>query len=181
MVIGISGKAGSGKTTLSNMFVEKYSLIKLDCDDIAKELQTKLGFKINVDNNGFIDDKEQKRIIDEFHPLVWNEIESQLEKQTERNKESKESIDCVIETALPSDRFFDIVDISFCIKSDYSKDRMKQSRIYSDQKIEAIIKSQKAYNKYYDKCDFIITNNENIHTAFDKICDIYESIKGKDK
>lgn len=175
MIIGITGKAGSGKTALSNMLIDKYNLIKLECDTIAKDLQEKLDFHINVDKDCFIDETEQRRIINEFHPLVWNEIENQIDKY----KKSDKYNDVVIETALPSDRFFDIVDMSLCIKSDYSNDRLKELRQYSDAKINSIITSQKQYEKYYDKCDFLITNNEKLQLAFKKICDIYESIKGK--
>ena len=107
--------------------------------------------------------------------MVWNEIENQIDNY----KKSDKYNDVVIETALPSDRFFDIVDMSLCIKSDYSNDRLKELRQYSDAKINSIITSQKQYEKYYDKCDFLIINNVKLQIAFKKICDIYESIKGK--
>ena len=174
MIIGITGKAGSGKTALSNMFIDKYDLVKFDCDTIAKQLQSKLSFDIKVDANGFIDEKEQQRIINEFHPLVWNEIEKDIKESIKKNKKK----DFLIETALPSDRFFDIVDISILIKSNCSKDRLKNDRSYNDEKIESIVSSQKAYDKYYNQCDFVINNDNDINIAFARLCDIYDNIKG---
>lgn len=175
MIIGITGKVGSGKTTLANMLVKKYGLIKLDCDTISKDIQSKCGFVINTNSDGFIDEKEQERITNEFHPLVWNEVEQRIDK----NKQSSKNYDYIIETALPSDRFFHIVDISLLIKTDYGNERLKNNRNYSNEKINLINISQKSYDKYYNKCDFVIINNENIDIAFNKICEIYESIKGK--
>lgn len=176
MIIGITGKAGSGKTTLSNLFVEKYDLIKFDCDSIAKDLQSRICFEIHINEHGFIDKKEQHRIINEFHPLVWNEIEDKIKVMIVKNK----SKDIVVETALPTYRFFDIVNISFCIKSELCIERLKKLRLYSDEKIDSIIESQKYYDKFYGKCDFMIDNNEKINTAFYRLCDIYDNIKGKD-
>ena len=175
MIIGISGKAGSGKSALSKLFVEKFNLIKLDLDSIAKELATKYKFSINVDKDGFIDKKEQERIITSFHPLVWNEVENEVNKL--KNKNTKNDI--LIETALPNDRFFDIVDISFCIQSDFNIDRLKKDRLYTDDRINAILESQKSYEKFYNKCDFVIVNNEDINSDFNKICDIYQSMNVK--
>ena len=173
MIIGFSGKVGSGKTTLSNMLVDKYNLIKFDCDIIAKELQTKLNFKININEQGFIDESEQNRIIDEFHPLVWNRVEQLIENNKNNNT------DIVIETALPSDRFFEIIDISFYIKTELVKERLMLNRKYTESKIETILDSQKFYEKYYEKCDFVIMNNDSKETAFSKIVEIYDSFKGE--
>lgn len=172
MIIGITGKVGSGKTTLSNMIADKYDIVKLDCDKIAKELILKNNYKINIDKDGFIDSLEQERIKKEFHPLVWNDIKIRINNIKNENRKTN----ILIETALPNEEFFNIVDIPFFIKSDNIFDRLKNDRNYDDEKISNILKAQECYDKYYDKCDFIILNNDDLNNTFKKIVDIYENL-----
>ncbi|MDO5564469.1 MAG: dephospho-CoA kinase [Eubacteriales bacterium] len=175
MIIGLTGFIGSGKTIASKYISKKLDYPIFICDDIAKEIENRREIKNKINEikkkynrtdlkEIFIDINFKTEIEEIIHKETWNE----LKKYAKNNK------NFIIETALPSNEFFNNTNFSIYIYS-FKKniiDRLIKYRNYSLDKINKILFYQNEYKKFYEKCDFIIENNNNIEYLKEKIDEI---------
>ena len=176
MILGITGSIGSGKTTAARIF-SKYHYNGIDADEIGhslmnnKKLKNKLiknfGNEIlsrnksidrkKLGNIVFSDNKKLKKLNSIIHPLIINEIKSQIKKiQKKYWDDSKIIIDAplLIETNLKN-----YVDKVIVVKADKNKIIMRLNKKFPREKIERILKAQMPLENKLKYADFVIENN----------------------
>ena len=182
MIIGIVGKIGSGKSTcvkfIKNNY-NQYNIYVFSCDEIAKKIiednPKKFNFLLVNLNDFFTNDLLQKKIREDFHPIVFDNIKKCINNKI--NKNDKQLF--IIESALPNEQMYKICDKIICIKSsdEHILNRLIASRNYTESKVQMIYSSQKYYEKFYDKADYVVINNgkerdflNSVKEVIDEIC-----------
>ena len=172
MIIGIIGKIGSGKSKCLKLIKELYS----DCDIIAKEIleaddDDKFTFRYLRPYDFFTNNEVQDDVRKNFHPLVFNKIKDMIDK-------SGRSTISLIETALPSELFYNICDKVIYIKvsPENAIKRLKSSRSFTDNQFKVIYDSQKFYEKFYERADYVIDNNDDLDSLKSKLKEVMDEI-----
>ena len=160
MILGIIGKVGSGKTVCTEFLEKEYSAIVISCDKIAKGIiEKKETDYVSLPPTVFFSsDMAQQECREKIHPLVFNKINEYLEELNDNNKNNSLY---VIECALPNEKLYEICDKVIYIKNSFNNKLklLKEKRGYSEEITKLIYNSQKYYDKYYDKADYIIIND----------------------
>ena len=188
-VIGITGGVGSGKSLILNYIKEHYNCEIIMADDLAKDLCKKgeLCYKPLVkllaadvlDKDGqinksvmaqkiFSDDSLRTCVNNIIHPGVKKFILKRIAYL--RRKRTKDFL--FIEAALLiEDGYKDIVDELWYIYTDEAvrRNRLKESRGYSDEKIDSIMASQLSEEEFRLNSDFEIDNSGDSEVSFSKI------------
>lgn len=188
-VIGITGGVGSGKSLILNYIKSHYNCEIIMADDLAKDLCKKgelcykplvklLGTDV-LDKDGeinksvmaqkiFSDDNLRIGVNNIIHPSVKKYILKRIAYL--RRKRTKDFL--FIEAALLiEDGYKDIVDELWYIYTDEAvrRNRLKESRGYSDEKIDSIMASQLSEEEFRLNSDFEIDNSGNSEVSFSKI------------
>lgn len=188
-VIGITGGVGSGKSLILNYIKEHYNCEIIMADDLAKDLCKKgelcykplvklLGADV-LDKDGqinksvmaqkiFSDDSLRTGVNNIIHPGVKKYILKKIAYL--RRKKTKDFL--FIEAALLiEDGYKDIVDELWYIYTDEAvrRNRLKESRGYSDEKIDSIMASQLSEEEFRLNSDFEIDNSGDSEVSFSKI------------
>ncbi len=188
-VIGITGGVGSGKSLILNYIKEHYNCEIIMADDLAKDLCKKgelcykplvklLGADV-LDKDGqinksvmaqkiFSDDSLRTGVNNIIHPGVKKYILKRIAYL--RRKKTKDFL--FIEAALLiEDGYKDIVDELWYIYTDEAvrRNRLKESRGYSDEKIDSIMASQLSEEEFRLNSDFEIDNSGDSEVSFSKI------------
>lgn len=188
-VIGITGGVGSGKSLILNYIKEHYNCEIIMADDLAKDLCKKgelcykplvklLGADV-LDKDGqinksvmaqkiFSDDSLRTGVNNIIHPGVKKFILKRIAYL--RRKRTKDFL--FIEAALLiEDGYKDIVDELWYIYTDEAvrRNRLKESRGYSDEKIDSIMASQLSEEEFRLNSDFEIDNSGDSEVSFSKI------------
>ncbi len=184
-VIGITGGIGSGKSTVLNLLKEHFHAYIIMADDVAKETmrQGNAGYEKVVEFFGdeILDDTKEinreklskivfaqsnKRIVlnSLIHPLVKNII---LNKVNELR--IADTYDYMfIEAALLIEDHYDVICDEMWyiyVPEDIRRQRLKESRGYSDEKMDSIFASQLDEAAYRQACAQVIENGTSIeHT-----------------
>ncbi len=190
--IGITGGVGAGKSAVLEYLADNYNCDIIMMDDVAKGLYTKgsktyemmialIGEDI-VDETGEIDKKKLADIIFSnankrmavnsiVHPAVKQEVITRIT----NNKIAGRLDYTFVESALLLTEHYDV----FCdevwyidTSEDIRRRRLKESRGYSDEKIDNILKSQQALENIKDKCSYCIDNNKDLEYTFRQIQNI---------
>lgn len=179
--IGITGGVGSGKTEVLTYIIENYDARVIVADIAAKELeqpgQPCYMALVKAFGNGILDEKGAidaralagliftdtealKRVNAIVHPAVKRYIRKALEE--ERKKGTRYF---VVEAALLiEENYQDILDEMWYIyvSEPIRRNRLKESRGYSDQKIDSMMAAQKTDAEFRAVCDYVIDNNSSI-------------------
>ena len=187
-IIGVTGGVGAGKSTVLN-YLEKCYGAKLILADLvghevmepgheAYEQVVKVFGQEIVSEDKTIDRKalgaivfadEKKRMILNriIHPAVRQEILRRLEEV-----ELLHLSYVVVEAALFLEENYD----AFCDETWYiytdekiRRQRLKESRGYSDERIDQIFRSQKTHEEFQKRCLFMIDNNGSEEETFRQI------------
>ena len=190
--LGITGGVGAGKSAVLEYLADNYNCDIITTDDVAKGLYTKgsktyemmialIGEDI-VDETGEIDKKKLADIIFSnankrmavnsiVHPAVKQEVITRIT----NNKIAGRLDYTFVESALLLTEHYDV----FCdevwyidTSEDIRRQRLKESRGYSDEKIDNILKSQQALENIKDKCSYCIDNNKDLEYTFRQIQNI---------
>lgn len=177
-VIGITGGIGSGKSEVLKYLEKKYGAVVCQADLVAKNLQKKgticyreivehFGEEILLENKRlnraklaeivFSDEEELKILNSIVHPAVKKRIVKRI-----REEEKKGTELFVLEAALLLDDQYDkLCDETWFVytRDHIRKKRLRVSRGYSDEKIEAIFASQHSRDEFLDQCDRAIDNS----------------------
>lgn len=184
-IIGITGGVGSGKSRVLS-YMEKYDKVAIcQADHVAWELQkpgepcyrkiVKQFSETILSEDGTIDRKKLGQIVFQnkeklfvlnqiMHPAVKEEIVKQI--QSERRNGS---VCFVLEAALLlEDGYRQICDELWFIYTEEQirRRRLKDSREYSTEKIDAIMRTQLPDELFQQECEIVIDNSGN----FDDTC-----------
>ena len=187
-IIGVTGGVGAGKSTVLNYLEKRYGAKLILADLVGHEVMEPgheayeqvvkaFGQEI-VSEDKTIDRKtlgaivfadEKKRMILNriIHPAVRQEILRRLEEA-----ELLHLSYVVVEAALFLEENYD----AFCDETWYiytdekiRRQRLKESRSYSDERIDQIFRSQKTHEEFQKRCLFMIDNNGSEEETFRQI------------
>lgn len=188
-VIGITGGVGAGKSALLRYIAEKYHCRILLADEIAhkvkepgqacyEELVRLLSPEILNEDGTIHKGKMAARIFESedllrevnslIHPAVKKMI---LDEIAAAHAEEKIDFLFVEAALLIEDGYLDIVDEMWYIyaREEIRRGRLKESRNYSDEKIDAIMNSQLREEEFRKYCSVVIDNSEGLPAAFHQI------------
>lgn len=187
-IIGITGGVGSGKSRVLSFLEEKFNAVICQADQVAWKLQepgqkSYLGIVeffgecvLNEDktiNRGalgqivFHDEEKLQKLNKITHPAVKEYIKNQIEQEKLKGSEL-----FVIEAALLlEDHYDEICDEIWYIfaKEEVRRERLKESRSYTDEKIDSMIASQKSENYFREHCKLTIDNSGNFEDTCTQI------------
>lgn len=184
-IIGITGGVGCGKSEVIRYIMKNYNCYVIFADDVAKQLQQKgnlcydrivqlLGTEI-LTTDGEIDKVKMaakifatgellEKVNGIIHPAVFDYVT-----ETIAEYEEKDEIDFfIIEAALLIEcGYGKIVDEMWYVytKDEIRRERLKQNRGYSDEKIDQIFSSQLSYEEFVNASSFVIDNNNTVEDA----------------
>ena len=194
-IIGVTGGVGAGKSTILEYFTTHYNSRVLVADSIAHMLMTKgkqcyerLGEEfgndifdeeLNIDRKKLADiifssEEDRLKVNSIVHPAVKQYINAEIQKE-----QALGEIDLlVIEAALLlDDKYEEICDETWYIYSseDSRRKRLKESRGYTDEKIDGIFNSQMSDETFRKKCKVVIDNDGPVEETYSQID---EKLKG---
>ena len=188
-VIGITGGIGAGKSEVLKYLSDNYKCEIIMTDDVAKSLYYKGSKEYQMitmlfgddvlDVNREIDKKKLAEIIfaspnkraaldSIVHPLVKQEV---ITKVTNNRIENRLDYTFVESALLLDDHYEVFCDEVWYIDAgeDVRRKRLKDSRGYSDEKIDNILKSQKTKEELVESCDYCIDNSGELAGTFAQI------------
>lgn len=180
MIIGVTGGVGTGKSTILQILKEDHHAEIIMADDVAKDLMMPgetayqsvvsfFGTRVLSDGAGSeIDRKklsdivfkspEKLKILNEMtHPAVKERIKEMI-----RKMQAEGAGLIVIEAALLIQAgYLDLLDCLWVVHTDYEKrvQRLSESRGYSREKTDSIIKSQMPEQEMEQMADVVIDNS----------------------
>jgi len=180
-VIGIYGGAGSGKSEAVRFMHKNHGAYVIKADDIGHRLYKKNqpGYKaiVRICGKGILNDEKEidyaklsqllfdndvlrNEVERAVHPMVYAKTRAMI---SEYNKNHNHGLIC-FEAALLPDRNLDFIDENWYIHSDMNDRarRMKDTRDYSEKKIESIAASQPSEAEYRQYCDYTVENNRTL-------------------
>lgn len=177
-VIGVTGGVGAGKSTVLNYLRERYRARLLVADEIGHEVMEpgaeaydgivgEFGRGIlaadgridraKLGNIVFADPEKLSRLNALIHPAVRARILRGLSEA-----EADGAKYAVVEAALFLEENYD----AFCDETWYiytneglRRQRLKESRGYSDERVDQIFARQKRYEEFLERCQTVIDNN----------------------
>ena len=178
-IIGLTGGIGSGKSTVAKVLQEKFNAYLIFTDDVAKDLMSKgqISYKLTVDyfGQGILDetgeidrkklasivfgDKEKLEKLNSFsHPYVEEFVQNKIKELKETNEYSIIVVETALLLEVGYERFCD--DVWYVTApEEVRRDRLKQSRGYSDEKIDSILKNQMSDEVFRKSCPHVLENN----------------------
>jgi len=187
--IGITGGVGSGKSAVLEYISGHYNARIIYADKLAYELESPghacfdsivslLGSDI-LDSDGYIDKKIMaSRIFSDagllvavngiVHPAVKEYILAEID----RERESGEHDLFILEAALLiEEKYYDILDELWYVRADESvrRQRLRDTRGYSDDKIDSIMASQLDDEEYIRYCRHVIDNSGSLNDTYAQV------------
>lgn len=170
-VVGIFGKTGSGKSTVSKILSEKYGFHHIDVDKIGHIVLEKMKDKIincfgeKIVNDGKIDRKKLGDIVfkdrNELYKLnriVHPEIKRETLEEIKKTNKKYVVIDAALLFEIGLDEYCDFL-IMVESKEELIYDRNSKDRNWNKEKTANILRSQEYLDILRGKADFIIYNN----------------------
>lgn len=188
-VIGITGGVGAGKTEILDFIRRHYRCRIYLADEVARLIQQPgqacyenitalLGTGILKEDGSidrgkmaariFVDNELLKKVNAIVHPAV----RKYLEHAVEEARADRETELFFIEAALLIENGYrNYVDEMWYIYApvEVRKERLRESRSYSDEKTEQIMQSQLSEESFRQNCDFVINNGASLAEAYEQI------------
>lgn len=179
---GVTGGAGTGKSEVMRLLREDFGGFTILSDDVARDLMHQGGtsYQLIVDHFGqevvgedgeldrnrlarivFQDKEELEKLNSMTHPYVRKEIIRLLKEAEESGLYPFAALESAI---LLECGYEDICDEFWYVYSspEIRRARMKETRGYSDEKVDAVMKSQMQDEQAMQMCDFVIVNNSTL-------------------
>ncbi|MCR4673229.1 MAG: dephospho-CoA kinase [Lachnospiraceae bacterium] len=198
-VYGVTGGAGSGKSEVLKLLENEFNFCVILSDDVTRALQKKgnISYDLIVEHFGpevlqedgeldrkalavkvFGDPAELEALNSFTHPQTMDAIRDIIR----REKWIGEHSGIALETAL----MFESGANEMCDEVWYvytepgiRRERMKTTRGYSDEKVDAVMASQKDDEFFFRNCDFIIENNGTLDEVREQLCRKLEGACGE--
>jgi len=202
LIIGVTGGVGSGKSTILDEIKKLYNCRIIKTDEIANDIKkpgelcyNKLVFLLG--ESILLPDKEidknkmaelifkNKHLLDEVNEILHPEVEKYIDRVIFEEKKNKNIDILFIEAALLievgyKDKFLD--ELWYVYSDEPSrKNRLKESRNYSDDKINEILSSQQTDEGFRYHSDFVIDNSKTVDYAVSQIKDRLKKISFMEK
>ena len=197
MIVGITGSIGSGKTTAAKIF-SKYHFARIDADRIGHDIIKRnsaaykkiikefgnetLGKSKNIDrkklgNIVFTNEKKLKKLNSIAHPIIINEIKSQIRKIKQKcGNNAKIVVDAPLLLETKTKNFVDKIIV---VKSSKEKVIKRLNKKYPEEKIEKILKMQMPLGEKLKKADFVIYNDKDLKYLEKQVKDIIKKLEIK--
>lgn len=188
-IFGITGGVGAGKSEVLKYIKDKYNCRVILADDVGNQVKLPgepcyealcnlLGKDI-LDENGFIIKEKMaaaifsdKDLLMKVNAIIHPAVEAYILKEIETEKENQVYDFFFIEAALLIECGYEKhVDEMWYIFSteEVRRKRLKESRLYSDEKIDSIIKGQLSEENYRKHCKVVIDNSNDFETTKQQI------------
>lgn len=186
-VIGITGGVGSGKSVVLDLLSEMCKCVIIKSDNLAKSLEKKgevcyealvelLSDKILGDDGEIVPQKmaqaifenKDASVLEKVNNIIHPEVKKRILSLIEEEKNKKEIDYFFIEAALLIEDHYDLIcDELWYVYSDLDvrKNRLKESRGYSDEKIAGIISKQLDDDSFRKYCAKVINNSGSIENV----------------
>lgn len=194
-VIGVTGGAGSGKSEVMRLLSQQFNTYVILADDVARDLSLKgrecydlivdyFGQDI-LDASGEIDRKELaakvfnnpkalEKLNSFTHPVVRRKITDLLAAAEARGCWSM----AAVEAALLIESNYDTICSEYWyIYTDEAirRQRLKETRQYTDEKIDAIMANQLSDQVFREHCRYTIVNNTSLEAVYTQISKILQA------
>lgn len=192
-VVGVTGGVGSGKSEVLRVLEEDFNCGIIRTDDVARDLcePGEVSYQLIVETFGteilnvdgqlnrpklasivFEDEEKLKKLNACTHPQVYRWVQ---EKVAQWKAEGNYSM-IAVESALPEK----LDEMGVCetlwyvyVRPEIRRERLRASRGYSEEKMDAMFASQLPESVFMEHCDTIIDNNldiDNIKKQLDELC-----------
>lgn len=193
-VIGITGGVGCGKSTVIEEFCKSYRARAIFADDVAKQLMKKgeAAYRQIVDvfgenilaEDGELDRERLAQIVFAnknklmmLNSIVHPAVKKYILEEATKERLCEEHDYLLIEAALLIEDHYEVICDEFWYiyaRLDVRKKRLKESRGYTEQKIDSILKNQSSEERFRQCCAVTIDNSNSLEEAMAQIKKILE-------
>ena len=191
-VYGITGGAGTGKSEVIKMLQENFGGCVIMSDEVARELMQKgnISYQLIVEyfgrdilmDDGEIDRKKladhvfnNKEALEKLNSMTHPSVKDEIRKLIAEAEASGECRFVALESAILLEcGYEDICDEFWYVytKPEIRRQRMKETRNYSDEKVDSVMRNQQPDEVFFEQCSFVIKNNTTLS-------DVYAQLKEK--
>lgn len=188
-VIGVTGGVGAGKSEVLAHLAGKYNCRVIMADRLAHQLEEPggacyeplvalLGNDI-LDGNGRIDKQKMaaaifadEMLLQKVNAIVHPAVKQALLTEIAQEKAAGERDWLFIEAALLIEEgYAGILDELWYIHTEEGirRQRLRESRGYTEEKIDAILQNQLSEEAFFEHCDVVIENNAGLERVYKQI------------
>ena len=191
-VYGITGGAGTGKSEVIKMLQQNFGGCVIMSDEVARELMQKgnISYQLIVEyfgrdilmDDGEIDRKKladhvfnNKEALEKLNSMTHPYVKEEIRKVIAEAEASGECRFVALESAILLEcGYEDICDEFWYVytKPEIRRQRMKETRNYSDEKVDSVMRNQQPDEVFFEQCSFVIKNNTTLS-------DVYAQLKEK--
>ena len=191
-VYGITGGAGTGKSEVIKMLQQNFGGCVIMSDEVARELMQKgnISYQLIVEyfgrdilmDDGEIDRKKladhvfnNKEALEKLNSMTHPYVKEEIRKLIAEAEASGECRFVALESAILLEcGYEDICDEFWYVytKPEIRRQRMKETRNYSDEKVDSVMRNQQPDEVFFEQCSFVIKNNTTLS-------DVYAQLKKK--
>ena len=191
-VYGITGGAGTGKSEVIKMLQQNFGGCVIMSDEVARELMQKgnISYQLIVEyfgrdilmDDGEIDRKKladhvfnNKEALEKLNSITHPYVKDEIRKLIAEAEASGECRFVALESAILLEcGYEDICDEFWYVytKPEIRRQRMKETRNYSDEKVDSVMRNQQPDEVFFEQCSFVIKNNTTLS-------DVYVQLKEK--
>lgn len=191
-VYGITGGAGTGKSEVIKMLQQNFGGCVIMSDEVARELMQKgnISYQLIVEyfgrdilmDDGEIDRKKladhvfnNKEALEKLNSMTHPYVKEEIRKLIAEAEASGECRFVALESAILLEcGYEDICDEFWYVytKPEIRRQRMKETRNYSDEKVDSVMRNQQPDEVFFEQCSFVIKNNTTLW-------DVYAQLKEK--
>lgn len=191
-VYGITGGAGTGKSEVIKMLQQNFGGCVIMSDEVARELMQKgnISYQLIVEyfgrdilmDDGEIDRKKladhvfnNKEALEKLNSMTHPYVKEEIRKLIAEAEASGECRFVALESAILLEcGYEDICDEFWYVytKPGIRRQRMKETRNYSDEKVDSVMRNQQPDEVFFEQCSFVIKNNTTLS-------DVYAQLKEK--
>ena len=188
-VYGITGGAGTGKSEVIKMLQQNFGGCVIMSDEVARELMQKgnISYQLIVEyfgrdilmDDGEIDRKNladhvfnNKEALEKLNSMTHPYVKDEIRKLIAEAEASGECRFVALESAILLEcGYEDICDEFWYVytKPEIRRQRMKENRNYSDEKVDAVMRNQQPDEVFFDKCAFVIENNTTLDAVREQL------------
>ena len=185
-VYGITGGAGTGKSEVIKMLQQNFGGCVIMSDEVARELMQKgnISYQLIVEyfgrdilmDDGEIDRKKladhvfnNKEALEKLNSMTHPYVKDEIRKLIAEAEASGECRFVALESAILLEcGYEDICDEFWYVytKPEIRRQRMKETRNYSDEKVDSVMRNQQPDEVFFEQCSFVIKNNTTLSDVY---------------